>query len=92
MRETTGRNAEQVVAVEKFAAEHKVDLRAIELDVASEQSAAAAIQQIVADNERLDVVVHNAGHMVFGPAEAFTPEQLAEPYDSHLLLVARSVA
>ena len=25
--------------------------------------------------------IHNAGHMVFGPAEAFTPEQLAELYD-----------
>lgn len=89
MRETTGRNAEQVVAVEKFAAEHKVDLRAIELDVASEQSAAAAIQQIVADNGRLDVVVHNAGHMVFGPAEAFTPEQLAELYDVNVLSTQR---
>jgi len=89
MRETTGRNAEQVVAVEKFAAEHKVDLRAIELDVASEQSAAAAIQQIVADNGRLYVVVHNAGHMVFGPAEAFTPEQLAELYDVNVLSTQR---
>jgi hypothetical protein len=26
---------------------------------------------------RLDIIIHNAGHMVFGPAEAFTPEQLS---------------
>jgi len=32
-------------------------------------------------NGRIDVLIHNAGHMVFGPAEAFTPEQLAELYD-----------
>jgi NAD(P)-dependent dehydrogenase (short-subunit alcohol dehydrogenase family) len=33
----------------------------------------------------LDTVVHNAGHMVFGPAEAFTPEQFAELYDVNVL-------
>jgi len=31
---------------------------------------------IVEKDGRLDVVIHNAGHMVFGAAEAFTPEQL----------------
>ena len=33
----------------------------------------------------IDVVVHNAGHMVFGPAEAFTPEQFAQHYDVNVL-------
>src|ERR1700721_1015886 len=78
MRETKGRNAAQVRDAEKYAAEHKVDLRAIELDVSSELSCNAAIQEIISQNRRLDVVVHNAGHMAFGPAEAFTAEQLAE--------------
>jgi NAD(P)-dependent dehydrogenase (short-subunit alcohol dehydrogenase family) len=85
MRETKGRNAAQVKELERYAADHGVDLRSIELDVGSEKSCEAAIQQIVAKNGRLDVVVHNAGHMVFGPAEAFTPEQLAEQYDVNVL-------
>ena len=85
MRETRGRNAPQVKDLEKYAVEHGVDLRALELDVASQESADAAIRQIVSDNGRLDVVVHNAGHMVFGPAEAFTPEQYAELYDINVL-------
>src|SRR6202042_1343575 len=85
MRETKGRNARQVDAAKKFAVENKVDLRTIELDVASQESVEAAIQQIVIENGHLDVVIHNAGHMVFGPAEAFTPEQLAELYDINVL-------
>ncbi|HWY06611.1 MAG TPA: SDR family NAD(P)-dependent oxidoreductase [Candidatus Acidoferrales bacterium] len=89
MRETAGRNAPQVKEVEKYAAEHGVDLRAIELDVASQESCNAAIREIVAKNGRLDVVIHNAGHMVFGPAEAFTPEQLAELYDVNVLSTQR---
>jgi NAD(P)-dependent dehydrogenase (short-subunit alcohol dehydrogenase family) len=85
MRETTGRNAPQVDAVRQYAAEQSVDLRAIELDVASAASCEAAIAQVVAADGRLDVIVHNAGHMAFGPAEAFTPEQFAQLYDINVL-------
>ena len=62
-----------------------VDLRTIELDVQDEASAAAAVDGIVREHGRIDVVVHNAGHMVWGPAEAFTPAQLAELYDINVL-------
>ena len=89
MRETNGRNASQVEDAKKFAKDNSVDLRTIELDVASQASVDAAIQQIIAENKRLDVVIHNAGHMVFGPAEAFTPEQLAELYDVNVLSTQR---
>jgi NAD(P)-dependent dehydrogenase (short-subunit alcohol dehydrogenase family) len=89
MRETEGRNAAQVEAARKFANENKADLRTIELDVASQESVDPAIQEIVRDNGRIDVLIHNAGHMVFGPAEAFTPEQLAELYDVNVLSTQR---
>jgi NAD(P)-dependent dehydrogenase (short-subunit alcohol dehydrogenase family) len=89
MRGTRDRNAAEVVDVQKYAADNKVDLRAIELDVGSQASADAAIAQIVAEQGRLDVVMHNAGHMSFGPAEAFTPEQLAELYDVNVLSTQR---
>ena len=85
MRETKGRNVPAVRELERYALDHGVDLRSIELDVGSDKSCEAEIQEIVAKNGRLDVVVHNAGHMVFGPAEAFTPEQLADLYDVNVL-------
>ena len=89
MRETQGRNAPQVADVEKYARENRVDLRAIELDVGFQESVDAGIARIIAEQARLDVVVHNAGHMMFGPAEAFTPEQLAELYDVNVLSAQR---
>jgi NAD(P)-dependent dehydrogenase (short-subunit alcohol dehydrogenase family) len=89
MRETTGRNARQVELTRKFATEKSVDLRTAELDVSSQESVDDAIQQIVAEAGQLDVVIHNAGHMVYGPAEAFTPEQLAELYDINVLSTQR---
>src|SRR5256884_3554850 len=56
MRETTGRNACQVEGAKKFSEENGVDLRTIELDVASQASADAAIQEVVRNNGHLDVV------------------------------------
>jgi NAD(P)-dependent dehydrogenase (short-subunit alcohol dehydrogenase family) len=85
MRETTGRNAPQVAAARAYAAEHDVRLLTIELDVQAQASCDAAIARIVEEQGRLDVVLHNAGHMVFGPAEAFTPNQFAEAFDINVL-------
>ena len=89
MRETKGRNAHRVQEVEAFARKHGVDLRTIEFDVSSQDSTNSAIETIIAENGRLDVMVHNAAQIVYGPAEAFTSEQLAELYDTNVLSTQR---
>lgn len=89
MRETAGRNAPQVEAVGYFAKDNGVDLRTVEMDVQSQPSVDAAVERVFNANGRIDVVVHNAGHMVFGPAEAFTPQQLAELYDVNVVSTQR---
>ena len=66
MRETKSRHAPQVQEVAAYAAEHAVDLRPI--DVSSQESCNAAIEEIISTARRLDVVVHNAGHMAFWQA------------------------
>jgi NAD(P)-dependent dehydrogenase (short-subunit alcohol dehydrogenase family) len=89
MRDTQGRNAPQVQAAADYSTEHFVDLRAIELDVNFQDSVDAAARQIHDEHDRIDVLIHNAGHMVVGPTEAFTPEQLAELYDTNVLSTQR---
>ncbi|WP_329140393.1 SDR family NAD(P)-dependent oxidoreductase [Streptomyces sp. NBC_01476] len=85
MRHTGTRNAQAAADLAAYADEHQVALRAVELDVSSQESVDAGIARILTEQEHLDVVVHNAGHMVLGPAEAFTPEQLAAVYDTNVL-------
>jgi len=85
MRETQGRNAPRVAEIAQWSQEKSLDLRTVELDVQSDASVAAGIAHILKDAGRLDVIVHNAGHMVFGPAEAFTPEQMIQQYDVNVL-------
>jgi NAD(P)-dependent dehydrogenase (short-subunit alcohol dehydrogenase family) len=85
MRETAGRNAPAVTAAKQYAAENDVDLRSVELDIAAQDSVDAAVETIISEQGSLDVLIHNAGHMVTGPAEAFTPEQIAELYDTNVV-------
>ena len=89
IRETQGRNAAQVAAAAAFATENAVDLKTVELDVASDASVEAGIAVVIAEQGRIDTIIHNAGHMSFGPAEAFTPEQFAELYDINVLSTQR---
>jgi NAD(P)-dependent dehydrogenase (short-subunit alcohol dehydrogenase family) len=89
MRETARRSAPEVARMTAFSRENAVDLRPLELDVLSVDSIDAAVRKVIGESGRIDVLIHNAGHMVFGPAEAFTPEQLAELYDVNVLSTQR---
>ena len=85
MQDIGGRNAPKVAHYADWAQKNSADLRTLELNVQSDASVDAAVKQVMADAGRLDVIVHNAGHMVFGPLEAFTTDQLAEQYDVNVL-------
>jgi NAD(P)-dependent dehydrogenase (short-subunit alcohol dehydrogenase family) len=85
MRDVAGRNAGNAAEMAEMSSRDGVDLRPVELDVQSEPSVDAAVASILAESGRIDVIVHNAGHMMFGPAETFTPEQYAEQYDVNVL-------
>ncbi|ANN72646.1 SDR family oxidoreductase [Bordetella bronchialis] len=89
MRETTGRNAPRVAEIAAYSKAHGLDLRTADIDVTDDASVQAGVEKVIADNGRLDVIVHNAGHMVFGPAEAFTPQQYAQLYDVNVLSTQR---
>ena len=89
MRATAGRNAEAVAGLAELSAAAAIDVRGLEMDVQDQASVDAAIATILAEQYRLDVVVHNAGHMVLGPAEAFTTQQLADLYDINVLSTQR---
>lgn len=85
IRRIATRNATAVADLTRYGTDHQVDVQAVELDVTSQDSADAAVDRIFAERARLDVVVHNAGHMVLGAAEAFTAEQFADLYDVNVL-------
>jgi NAD(P)-dependent dehydrogenase (short-subunit alcohol dehydrogenase family) len=81
MRDVRGRNAEAADQLHQFAADNDLSATAVELDVLDDNSAAQAVETVCMAAGGVDVMVHNAGHMVLGPAEAFTSEELIRLYD-----------
>ncbi|GAA2878897.1 SDR family NAD(P)-dependent oxidoreductase [Streptomyces mexicanus] len=81
MRYPRGRNAEKAEALLARAEEAPGGLSVLELDVLSEESAAAAVEEVVQQAGGLDVVVHNAAHLLLGVTEAFSPEEVVRAFD-----------
>jgi NAD(P)-dependent dehydrogenase (short-subunit alcohol dehydrogenase family) len=89
MRDIEGHNRAAAADAAAYADQHGVALRAVELDVSDQQSVDGALERIAAEHGTLDTVVHNAGHMVLGPTESFTTEEMAEIYDTNVLSTQR---
>ena len=89
MRDTNGRNAKVVTEINDLKMKLGQSILPIEIDVLSQSSIDNAIQHIFTQQKCLDVFIHNGGHMGFGPAEAFTPEQFAHMYDVNALSTQR---
>lgn len=89
MRDLGGRNAQAAATARRYADQHGVTLRPVEMDVSDQASVDGAVAAVLAEARRIDVVIHNAGHMVLGPTEAFTAEQVAAVYDTNVLSTQR---
>ena len=85
MRDVNGHNAQVAEDLRAQATNGGPDLRPVEMDVTAETSVDAAITAVISEQDRIDVIVHNVGHMVLGPAEAFTPDQYADEYDVNVI-------
>ncbi|GAA3160126.1 MULTISPECIES: SDR family oxidoreductase [Nonomuraea] len=81
MRDPEGRDATAVAELTKRARDRGHDLRVVALDVTSQTSADAAVRTVLDEAGELDVVVHNAGHLFIGYAEAFTDDDVAHLFD-----------
>jgi NAD(P)-dependent dehydrogenase (short-subunit alcohol dehydrogenase family) len=89
MRNLAGRNSDHADELLDVAQRDDVDLRVVELDVQSQESAHLAVKTILAESGQLDVVVHNAGHLYIGYAEAFTAEDIAHLFDINVIGLQR---
>jgi NAD(P)-dependent dehydrogenase (short-subunit alcohol dehydrogenase family) len=71
--------------IRKFVDDNKVDLRTVTLDLLSQDSVDAAASHVVKTAGKIDAVIHNAGHMSYGPSESFTPQQYLQLYDVNVV-------
>lgn len=74
MRDVADRNAAATEELRALARQENLPLEVLELDVLSDASVAAAIEQAIARAGRIDFLVSNAGIVVPGPIELQPPK------------------
>lgn len=94
MRRTTGKNEPRAAELASFAAEKKLRLGVLDLDVTSSDSVDRAVRHVLDHAGRIDVVVNNAGVMPHGATEAFSESELQHVLETNTVgphRVARAV-
>ena len=90
LRDMTGKNQAAARELQRAAEADRIDLRVIELDVTNTNSVERAIQTVVRETGRLDVLINNAGAAYVGVTEGFTPEQATAQFDVNVIGIHRT--
>jgi NAD(P)-dependent dehydrogenase (short-subunit alcohol dehydrogenase family) len=74
----------------KIASQETIPLKVIELDVNDHASVNDAIDAILKENGRIDVLVNNAGYSVFGSLEELSLEEIKEEFETNFFGAVRA--
>lgn len=89
MHDLLRHNAPRAKELLDYAQRHGLALQVVELDVQSQESANKAVSAVMETTGRIDVVVHNAGHLAVGYVEAFTADEVAHLFDINAIGLQR---
>ena len=85
----TMRNLDKSKAITNLKQKEKLSLEVLQLDVTSDESVKEAIQKITNEQERIDVLVNNAGYALVGPFEELSIEEFKEQFETNVFGVIR---
>jgi NAD(P)-dependent dehydrogenase (short-subunit alcohol dehydrogenase family) len=91
VRDMTGTNQPVARELQRAAQAEHTRLHVIELDVTDTVSVERAVQTVVSEAGRLDVLVNNAGSFYGGITEGFTPEQATAQFDVNVIGILRTM-
>ena len=84
--EGSSRGSEQITDIAK---RENLPLQVIQLDVDNDKSVSDAINTIVKDNGRIDIVINNAGYALAGPFEETSNEEIRAQFETNFFGAVR---
>ena len=85
----TMRNLGKRDLVESVADKQQLPIRVVQLDVTDENSVKKAVQSILSEARRIDVLVNNAGYVLTGAFEDIGIDEIKAQYETNLFGVIR---
>ncbi len=87
----TMRNTSKASEIQEAAKKEKLKIDVIELDVDNEESIKSAINKIISEKNRVDVLVNNAGYMVFGCVEDVPLNDFRQQFETNFFSIVRII-
>ena len=85
----TMRDLDKSKAITNITQKEKLSLEILQLDVTADKSVKEAINKITNEQERIDVLVNNAGFALVGAFEEISIEEFKEQYETNVFGVIR---
>jgi NAD(P)-dependent dehydrogenase (short-subunit alcohol dehydrogenase family) len=83
------RNLGKSKNITEITNKEKLPLQVVQLDVNDDRSVIEAIDKIVAENQKIDVLVNNAGYGLFGSLEDLSIEEIKVQFETNFFGVVR---
>lgn len=87
----TMRNLSKSRKIREIAKKERLPLTVIPLDVNDNASIRAAVQNILVEAKRIDVVINNAGYGLFGAVEDLSMDKIIDQFETNFFGVVRVV-
>lgn len=85
----TMRNLEKGTGIKSDSDKENLPLKLMQLDVTDDASVSKAVQSIISDSGRIDVIVNNAGYGLVGAFEDLSLDEIKQQYETNFFGVVR---
>jgi NAD(P)-dependent dehydrogenase (short-subunit alcohol dehydrogenase family) len=87
----TMRNPSKSKVILDFARKDNLPLNIQRLDITDEESISEAVDRIISEKSRIDIVVNNAGYSLLGPLEQLQLDEIKEEFETNFFGIIKLI-